>query len=289
MNRLRHTVAAALGLAALASTDAAAQNGGFPQVRAGQTVEGSLTSSAPRFADGRPFKVFQFQGQPGRRYTATMESEAFDAYLVLARMNAGITENLRENDDGGDGTSARLRFTLPASGTYLLVARSYSTGRTGAFTLRLEDAGPIVIPRPAAARVGETVRGTLSDTDGFLDESEKNYDLYLVRGQPGEDVHVVLASEAFDAFLESGELGDGGFRVEESNDDYEGRSAALQLRLGVRGEAVVRATSLSGNQEGAYTLSVRAGRLPPREDTDISAPGVVEAAGVEIPANVPRR
>jgi hypothetical protein len=279
MTRLRYTVAAALGLVALASPAAAAQNGDFPQVRAGQRVEGSLDPSSPRFADGQPFKVFQFQAQPGRRYTATMESPDFDAYLVLARENAGITEELRENDDGGEGTSARLRFTVPANGTYLLIARSYSSGRSGAFTLGLEDGGPIVIPRPAPARVGETVEGTLSDTDGFLDESEKNYDLYVVRGAPGEDVHVLLASEAFDAYLESGELVDGGFQVDESNDDYEGRSAALQLRLGVRGEAVVRATSLSGNQEGAYTLSVRAGRLPPR--------GEVSTGMVEMAPNVP--
>lgn len=279
MTRFQHTIAAAV-VATLASHPAAAQNGDFPQVRAGQPVEASLDEGSPRFADGRPFKVFQFQGQPGRRYTATMESQAFDAYLVLARENGGITEDLRENDDGGEGTSARLRFTLPAGGTYLLVARSYSSGRSGPFTLRLEDGGPIVTPRPTPARVGETVQGTLSDTDGFLDESEKNYDLYVVRGAPGEDVHVVLASEAFDSFLESGELVDGAFEVDDSNDDYEGRSAALQLRLGVRGEAVVRATSLSGNQEGAYTLSVRAGRLPPRGEG-------VAAGVVEMAPNVP--
>ena len=126
-------------------------------------------------------------------------------------------------------------------------------------------------------RVGQTVQGTLSDTDGFLDEGDKNYDLYVVRGQPGEDVHVMLASGDFDAYLESGEMVDGEFRGEETNDDYRGRDAALGIRLGRSGQAHIRATSLGSDQTGAYTLTVRAGRLPPREDAE-TAIAPVEAS-----------
>jgi hypothetical protein len=261
MTRFSYTIAAAATLALLAAPRAAAQNGDFPEVRAGQPVQRSLDASSPRTVEDKPFQVFQFRAQPDRRYTVTLESPTFDAYVVLGRENGGITEYLREDDDGGEGTSARLRFTVPAAGSYLLIARSYS-GDPGAFTLRLEDGGPIVIPTPQPARMGQTVQGTLTDDDGFLPEGEKNYDLYVVRGEPGEDLHVILASEAFDSYLESGEVVDGRFVRDGSNDDYQGRDAGLQLRLGRRGEAVIRATSLNGNQEGAYTLSVRAGRLP---------------------------
>lgn len=282
MIRIQHTVAAAFGFAFLASHGAAAQRGGFPEVRTGQLVHESLDSASSRYIDGRPFRVFQFQAQPGRRYVATMESPAFDPYLILARTNGGITESLKEDDDGGDGTSARLRFTVQSPGTYLLIARGYAPSASGRFTVGLEDAGEIVVPAPVPVRVGETTEGSLSDTDGFLDEGDKNYDLYVVRGDPGEDVHVVLASSAFDAFLEVGELVDGRFQSEQSNDDYQGRDAGLQMRLGRRGEAVVRATSLGGGQVGAYTLTVRTGKLPPA-----GAEGVV--ADVPIAAPVPDR
>lgn len=268
MTRFSYTIAAAATFAALAAPRAAAQNGDFPEVRAGQPVQRSLDASSPRTVEDRPFQVFQFRAQPDRRYTVTLESPAFDPYVVLARENAGITEYLREDDDGGEGTSARLRFTVPAAGSYLLIARSYS-GDAGAFTLRLEDGGPLVLPTPQPTRIGQTVQGALSDSDGFLPEGEKNYDLYVVRGEPGEDVHVILASEAFDSYLESGEVVDGRFVRDGSNDDYQGRDAGLQMRLGRRGEVVVRATSLGSNQEGEYTLSVRAGRLPEPEPVEV--------------------
>lgn len=281
MNRFKLGVAAALSLVAFTSQGAAAQRGDFPVVRPGESVVGSLDAEAPRFVDGKAFRVYQFRAQPGRRYIATMNSTEFDSYLILARANGGITEYIKQDDDSGEGMNARLRFTVPVADTYLLIARGLSARARGPFRVELEDAGEIVVPPPVPLRVGQTVEGTLSDTDGFLDENEKNYDLYLVRGEPGEDVYVTLASSAFDAFLEAGELVDGTFRQEQSNDDYRGRDSGLQLRLGRRGEIVVRATSLSGNQVGAYTISAASGRLPARTE---EADGDVLIAP---PANVP--
>lgn len=269
MIRFRHTAAAAATLATLVYQPAAAQRGGFPELRPGQSVQESLDESAPRLSDGRAFKVFQFQAQPGRRYVAGMASTAFDSYLILARANGGITEYVKEDDDGGDDRNARLRFTVKSAGTYLLIARGLNAQAAGQFTLRLEDAGEIVAPRPTPVRVGETVRGTLSDTDGFLDESDKNYDLYVVRGDPGEDVHVLMRSDAFDAYLEIGELVNGQFHGEQQNDDYLGTDSGLGMRLGRTGEIVVRATSLRGGQQGAYTLEVRTGKLPSHAELDL--------------------
>lgn len=258
--------AAAAALVMLAPGGASAQQHDFPEVRPGQAAEGSLDATSPRTLNDQPFRVFQFQAKAGRRYAATMESDAFDSYLVLARTNGGITETMKEDDDGGDGVDARVRFTVPADGWYLLIARGFSTESAGAFRVGLEDAGEIVVPPATPVRVGASAEGTLSETDGFLDASERLYDLYLVRGEPGQDVHVLMTSEAFDAYLEAGEMAGGTLRVEVSNDDYEGRDSGIQLRLGRTGEAVVRATSLGGGQEGAYTLSVRDGRLPSRDE-----------------------
>jgi hypothetical protein len=271
MHRYSFAAAAAAALVLLAPHAAAAQQHDFPEVRPGQASEGSLGPDAPRTLNDQPFRVFQFQAKAGRRYAATMQSEAFDSYLVLARTNGGITETMKEDDDGGDGVDSRVRFTVPADGWYLLIARGFSTASAGAFRVGLEDAGEIVIPPAAPVRVGEMVEGTLSETDGFLDENERLYDLYRVRGEPGQDVHILMSSEAFDAYLEAGEMVGGRLRVDASNDDYEGRHSGVQVRLGRTGEAVVRATSLSGGQEGAYTLIVRDGRLPSRDGEEGAA------------------
>lgn len=68
---------------------------------------------------------------------ATLRSEAFDAWLEL-RTERG--ELIADDDDGGDGTNARLARLL-TPGRYYLVASSTFSGETGPYTLS-------VVPQP---------------------------------------------------------------------------------------------------------------------------------------------
>ncbi len=97
--------------------------------------------------------------EPGRGYaryyTFTLAQQAYvkiylessiDAYLYLRRGDAvtsGSTSH--HDDDGGRGTDARIADTL-AAGTYTIEATTYSSGRTGAFTLEVNGLNTSLTP-----------------------------------------------------------------------------------------------------------------------------------------------
>ncbi len=82
---------------------------------------------------------YEFTGTSGQLIAIQLTSSAFDSYLYL-RNPSGVV--ITSNDDGGGGTNSRIpatsgNFTLSASGTYIIEVTSYSTSRTGAYSLLL--------------------------------------------------------------------------------------------------------------------------------------------------------
>jgi len=107
------------------------------QVNSGVPVNGNLQSSGcPVGARGTGYYTdrYTFNSEPGKLVTIALSSTAFDTYLYL-RNPAGSV--IKSDDDSGGGTNSRISFTLPAgtAGTYTIEATSYSSGRTGAYTL----------------------------------------------------------------------------------------------------------------------------------------------------------
>jgi hypothetical protein len=80
--------------------------------------------------------VWTFSGEAGDRVSIRMQSDDFDTYLDLWGPDL---VRVTYNDDGGGGTDSFIdNFTLTLSGTYNIVARGYSAGETGDYTLSLE-------------------------------------------------------------------------------------------------------------------------------------------------------
>jgi hypothetical protein len=78
-------------------------------------------------------KVFQVELKKGITYRIDMKSSAFDTYL---RLLDGQGKQLAYNDDvGGTNLNSQIIFTPSATGTYRLVATTYTDGATGPFTL----------------------------------------------------------------------------------------------------------------------------------------------------------
>jgi hypothetical protein len=253
MNLLRNGAAAALLLAGTA-LPAAAQN--IPAVRVGQTVNGTLTEADPAPTDRGRFKVYRFDAAAGRPYLITMRSSDFDAYLRVVRNVGGITDVLKEDDDRGGGTDARLRFTAKEAGSYLVVAQALEGEGRGAFTLQLEEAPRPTTATPRPVRLGERVSGRLADTDAVEDD-ETFYDSYTLQGRPGQRLQVEMASDSFDTYLNLGRMQNGQFASKRTDDDGagEGTNSRLRVTLDQAGEYVLRATSL-GPATGPYTLVV---------------------------------
>lgn len=83
--------------------------------------------------DGSLYDQYQFQGRQGQRVTVTMESSEFDTYLLLIDPDGQLVD---QNDDGSESsTNSQITATLPADGTYTVVANAYDSSGRGRYTI----------------------------------------------------------------------------------------------------------------------------------------------------------
>lgn len=110
-------------------------------VRPGDRHVGQLTSGDPVIEDGSHYHLFRLDATARERFVITLRSSDFDAYLSIGWADRGDFVGLASDDDGAGGTDARLEWTAPGTGTYLLRVNSLGAGETGAYTLLVES-GP---------------------------------------------------------------------------------------------------------------------------------------------------
>lgn len=104
----------------------------------GETVEGTLPTSAPTLFDGRPAQIWELDGQAGQSVSVELLSDDFDPYLYL--IGPGLDTPM-EDDDGAGGLNARIDLALPESGSYRVVVSAFGSGSGGDFELTA-SAGP---------------------------------------------------------------------------------------------------------------------------------------------------
>lgn len=225
----------------------------------GSTVDGYLddNDNFDQF-DEIWFDAYTFQAQAGRRYSITMTSEDFDAYLILGSGSGEQFEEVARNDDSGEGYDSRILFTPDASGTYTIRAASYDGEGTGAYALRLTEAvsGPFIV---TPLTLGRAVNASLEVTDQ-LAEDGSYFDVYSFSGRAGERVEIVMRSDAVDSYVEVGEPVAAGeeFFAEYSDDDSGGNvDARVRMTLPRDGEYQVRAYSLYPDETGDYSIELR--------------------------------
>ena len=108
----------------------------------GQTISGSLQSGDCVFTDGSYYDAYTFTGTANQQIYVTMNSAQLDAWLMLYQGSYPGGTQIAVNDDGGGGTNARIPatsgfLTLPATGTYTILANSASVGETGTYSVTL--------------------------------------------------------------------------------------------------------------------------------------------------------
>jgi hypothetical protein len=254
----------ALGLALMAWSSPL--QGQFPSIEPGSTVSGVLSGSDPVPSTRGAFKVYQFRARGGDRLTATLRSTDFDSYLRVGRDVGGITDELEADDDGGGDTDARVRFTAPADGVYLLIAQALEPEGRGDFTLVLEPTPAPTTATPRPIRLGQTVAEELAETDAVQEEDDTYFDTWTVDARQGQRLVVVMESSAFDAFLSIGQTEAGGeFESIASNDDGDqtgdSTNARMRVRIPESGTYEIRANSV-GTSTGAYRLTLFEGPAP---------------------------
>ena len=98
-----------------------------------EQMTGSLSSESPvLFEDGTPYETHVIDLQAGDEVDVTMIAQDFDSYLQIWDADGN---SLVQDDDSGGGLNARASMTVPTSGTYQIIANSYSAEARGDYSL----------------------------------------------------------------------------------------------------------------------------------------------------------
>ncbi len=234
----------------------------------GQSIAGEISANDSQRRSGKYEDVYLIQGRRGQRVDLQLQSDDFDAYLVVTGPNGF---NL-SNDDGpnqGEALHSRLVMELPADGTYRVAATTFRAGETGRYRLSAAAAsGNLAVTMPERAepiRLGATINGSLQDGDGRLASGEFT-DSYRFTARRGERVRIEMSSDKLDTYLML-RRPDGS---QDANDDTEegGQSSTnsrIDTVLAEDGEYVISATTYRPGESGAYRLTLAPSPGIPRQ------------------------
>ena len=224
--------------------------------------EGVLGSNTPVLDDGSHYQIHEFQGQAGQTVAISVESSAFDPYVLLWN---GSNQRIGENDDASsEDLNSLLTLTLPYTGTYRVVANALEPSGQGRYqlTVRTDRA---TAPRGAAQPTENRQAAnsfilwkevTLDQSSPVLESDGSAYQIYDFQGRAGQSVSIDLTSGAFDTYLIL--LNSSGEKIAE-NDDVSNQSnnSSLTIALPYTGayRIIVNAQDRSGR--GGYLLTVR--------------------------------
>jgi hypothetical protein len=280
----RFTATASTSTAQVMQASNLAQNASIATIRAGETVNGSLTSSDSLYPDNSYFKFYQFTAA-GPRDTVTIDlsSDDFDPVLIIRGddLDASII-----NDDGGPGCSARVSRAFPSRGPYrILVNTTASPERqTGRFSLSITRGTKPVQERgnsdcqppqgtgdagqtrgntsSRSIAVGQTQQGTLTRNDVLLNSDSTYAQPWTIQGRTGQTITIDLESDAFDAYLFLRGPGISGGRDFQDDDSGGSCHARLTATFPRTGEYEIVVNTADHYATGAFALSVTSGSKP---------------------------
>jgi hypothetical protein len=271
--------ALALALIVVPGRPAAAQT----QITFGQAHQGQLTAADRRLNDGSAFDEYVFFGQSGQTIVVDMISSDFDTYLLLWNQNG---QELANDDDSGEGVNAQLTYTLPYTGSYRIIANSYSSGlRTGNYVLSLRLQGAAVAlgqPQPItpAANPGtgpmlgmiganQQVQGNLTAMDSRYDG--KPYQAWGFQCAAGQTFQMDILGSGWDNYaLVFDPAGSIAARDDDSGGNLNARVSHTCRSAGVY--RLIVTTFSSATTPGMYTLQVQSQQMMAAQPAPIPQP-----------------
>jgi hypothetical protein len=195
--------------------------------------------------------------QAGRRYAIGATSESFDPLIRLVR--AGTETVIAEDDDSGGGVNARVTFTPPASGDYLVRVSSAVPGGVGDYALSVQPTAPMpaLLRRPARVeqRQWQVFEGNLAA--GTIEDGRRYQDFEL-RLAPGQSALIhVQGQQELDTLLQVFTAADRGNKPLLENDDGGGgNDPFLFFAPTTPGDYVVRVIGFDAESTGTYRLRI---------------------------------
>ena len=229
-------------------------------LRLGQAISGELRDGGARLAaTDTLFNTYSIGLRAGQRVNVVMDKndEAnLDPMLEIGLLSSVAFQPLAKDDDGGKGVNARIKFTAPSDGTYIIRATANEAAQDGAYTIGVSEMpASIVPPFPARAKFGETIRGNLGPTDPLRNDSQY-FDRYVFNGQVGETYEITANSESFDVLV-------GARQIDRVDDDYTsdddsggGTNAKLVYTVTTSGPQIIRVTTVEEAAGGDYSLLI---------------------------------
>lgn len=238
-------------------------------ITSGTPVNGVLTASDCNnpfpLQNGQPdnskIDEYTFNGNFQQQVTITLTSSAFDTVLYLLDSNNNIIA-FNDDIDLNDSNSRISLFTLPATGTYSILANSFRPfpEEQGAYTLTLTGGATCTT---SAIAYGDTKSGTLntSDCTNFIDEDGTPVELYTFSGTAGQQIAITMTATTgnLDPYLylltPDGEL--------LADDDNGGGGSIARIpagagfgRLPATGTYTIVVNTRLTSQSGNYTLTL---------------------------------
>lgn len=256
------------------------------------------SNTAINLADGGPridgsnqlYAIHAVELTEGQRLSVmfnarTGEGALNDPFLAIGTGTPAAFEELASNDDstenGSFSRNARLIFTAPETGTYLIRASALAATDSGRGNLRVALLSPP--PPRVPIQVGATLQGELTAENETTPEGQPYRD-YTITMKQGEGVRIRL-----NALDEDGELdpylmvldglGPDAAMLRDNDDRASGEDTNSELRFVAPGDGtyVIRAAGLGREDYGRYELSVEAVTLtPPPAPTPITPGTAVE-------------
>jgi hypothetical protein len=103
----------------------------------GATARGTLTETDALGEDGSLHDAYAITVAEGDKLRLTLVSNEFDSVIEVGKAGEAWVA-LETDDDGLSDTHARLDWTVEEGGDYLIRARAYAPGQTGAYALTVE-------------------------------------------------------------------------------------------------------------------------------------------------------
>lgn len=268
--------------------------GAEARIAFGQTLQGEI-GPGDALRDGKYVDAYRFTGTAGQRITIEMPGDVLDTYLVLFSANDTVNV-LASDDDSAGNLDARITYTLPQSGDYVIHATSAFAGGTGNYQLSLhatpgnvttiggapflEVPGVVEFQQPAQSTqaafmpdggdltYGQTVTGRLDANSNSIDGQYNAY--FSFEGRAGDDVEIRMNSDDFDAYLfltrpltdderllpPSERLEQMGDWTIEDDDGGEGLNSLIRTVLSVSGEYTITASTAFAGGMGDFELSL---------------------------------
>jgi hypothetical protein len=227
-----------------------------------QTVSGSITNTD--YEDR-----WTFSGTTGDVITIAMNASntTLDTFLRLLNPSGNPATS---DDDTGEGNNSLISaYSLPANGTYTIVAMRYngsSGSGYGDYRLVLSRNGTTNIGAGSSTlSYGQTISGSITNTD--------SEDRWTFSGAAGDLVTINMTSGTVDSFLKL--LGPAGAQLDDDDDGGGGQNSMIGLYLlpanGTYTIVATRYQGSSGSSTGDYQLSLAGNRgtqvVPPAGGT----------------------